>query len=418
MITLKNNYDENIYYFKTDSGLETYYIHRPGFKKSTAVMGVPFGSLNLEQKLGDKIFNHPHGSAHFLEHKLFEDEKEDILSAFTKIGASANAFTSHDYTMYYFNHNGNVLEPLNLLLTFVRQFDISEDSVEKEKPIIVEEINMYDQIPDMKLINETYKNLFHAYPYIYDIAGTKESVNNTTKEDLNQAYQLNYHDERLVLVIIASTDPKEVKNLVMNHPSKSTKPLDKIEDVYPEEPLSVVYDYREIESSIETNKMSYSFKFEYLGNDKYHDRFILKRILEMNFSELNPEYQTWLDEDIISDFFTYDIILKDGFGIIVFFNQGDDHEKFKNMIDDKFNDLNTNEALFNQLTRRNYGEIILSLSQFDNLAFSLVQSHFDDDFYFDRIEKIKDLKYEDFLGYVKYFDKMEKTFLHMKKSSN
>ena len=131
MKELINSFDENIYHFVTDSGLNTYYLHRPGFKKSTAVMAVPFGSLHLSQKYDGQLVRHPEGSAHFLEHKLFEDEKEDILSTFSKMGASANAFTSHDETMYYFTHNSDLMEPLNVLLDFTRRFDIQEASVEK-----------------------------------------------------------------------------------------------------------------------------------------------------------------------------------------------------------------------------------------------------------------------------------------------
>lgn len=417
MKKIENNFDESIYHFVTNSGLNTYYLYRPGFKKSTAVMGVPFGSLNLEQKNNGETIHHPQGSAHFLEHKLFEDEKEDILSTFTKMGASANAFTSHDETMYYFNHNSDLIEPLNTLLSFVRRFDIKETSVEKEKPIIVEEIKMYEQMPDMKLIMETYKNLFHSFPLLYDIAGTESSVNNTTLEDLKTAYALNYHDERLVLVIIGPNDPEEIQKLVMNHPMHSKHALGKLEDIFEEEKLDVVHKDRIIEANIETDKMSYSFKFPYTGTSKFKDRFILRRILEMNFSEMNPLYQHWLDDDVISDFFSYDVELRDGFGVFYFFNQGDTHEEFKAMIRNQLKNLIMDENDFDQIMKRHYGETILSLSQFDSLAFAIARSHFDNDLYFDRLETIKDLEFRDILTYKHYFMDLKETFLLLKKAS-
>lgn len=417
MRKIENNFDESLYHFITDSGLNTYYLHRPGFKKSTAVMAVPFGSLHTTQNFNGKEIHHPQGSAHFLEHKLFEDEKEDILSTFTKMGASGNAFTSHDETMYYFTHNSDLIEPLNVLLNFTREFDIGEASVEKEKPIIVEEIKMYEQMPDMKLIMETYKNIYHSFPLIYDIAGTSESVNATTLEDLKRAYKLNYHDERLVLVVIGPNDPTEIEALVKNHPMHSKHELGSIENVFEKEPIDIVHENRVISADIETDKMSYSFKFAYNGKERFKDRFVLRRILEMNFSEMNAEYQNWLDEDIISDFFSYDVELRDGFGVLYFFNQGDNHQEFKKMIKNQLENLIFDEADLNQIMKRHYGETILSLSQFDSLAFAIARSHFQGDVYFDRLEKIKGLEFEDVLNYKHYFSDLKESFLLMEKAS-
>lgn len=415
MKKIENNFNESLYSFTTDSGLNTYYLHRPGFKKSSAVMGVPFGSLHLKQNYNGDIITHPQGAAHFLEHKLFEDDLEDVLSTFTKMGASGNAFTSHDETMYYFNHNGDLLEPLNVLLNFVRRFDIKESSVEKEKPIIVEEIKMYEQMPDMKLVMETYKNIYHNFPLIYDIAGTEESVNATTLEDLKQAYALNYHDQRLVLVIIGPNDPEEIKNFVEKHPMHSKTELLKVEDVFDKEPLEVVYQDRTIEAEIEQDKMSYNFKFAYEGDHRFLDRFVLRRILQMSFSQMNPEFQEWLDQDIISDFFSYDVELRDGFGVFHFFNQADKPEEFKTMIKHQLEHLIFNQEDFNQIMKRSYGETILSLSQFDNVAFSIARSHFENEGYFDQLESVKNLEYKDILEYKKYFADLKDSFLLMKK---
>ena len=417
MKKLSNSFDESIYHFITESGLNTYYLHRPGFKKSTAVMAVPFGSLHLSQRYNDEVVRHPDGSAHFLEHKLFEDEKEDILSTFSKMGANANAFTSHDETMYYFTHNSDLMEPLNVLLDFTRHFHIQEASVEKEKAIIVEEIKMYAQMPDMKLIMETYKNLFHSFPLIYDIAGTEDSVNQTTLVDLEKAYALNYHDERLVLVVIGPNDPQEVHDLVMNHPMHSKVGLGNISDVFEKEPLEVVHKERTISADIESPKMAYAFKFAYEGKDHFIDRFILRRILEMNFSEMNSDYQDWLDQDIVSDFFSYDVEVRDGFGVLYFFNQGDKHQDFKLMIQRQLDNLIFDQDDFNQIMKRTYGETILSLSQFDSLAFSIARSHFDGDQYFDQLERIKNLDFSEILAYSTYFKDLKDTFLLMEKEA-
>src|SRR5699024_3517612 len=103
MKKIKNIFNETAYHYVSESGLNTYLIHRPEFKQSSAVYGTPFGALNLSQTInGETQVEHKSGLAHFLEHKLFEDDAVDVLSLFAQIGASGNAFTSYDQTMYYF----------------------------------------------------------------------------------------------------------------------------------------------------------------------------------------------------------------------------------------------------------------------------------------------------------------------------
>lgn len=415
MKKISNNYNEDYYHFVTDSGLNVYYLHRPGFKKSTAVLASPFGALHLEQEIDGQVIKHPQGLAHFLEHKLFEDDEEDVFHAFTEVGASANAFTSYDQTMYYFNQNNDLLDALDILLRFVRRFDIDEKSVEKEKPIIVEEIKMYEQMPDMKLLAETYQAVFHEFPFIYDIAGTSESVNNTSLKDLQTAYSLNYHDQRLVLVVIGNEEPSTLKDFINQHPQNSNNDLPEVKNKIESEPLTVNKTYHEVYESIETEKMSYSFKFEYKGKDRLLDRFAIRRILDMNFSEMNEEYQEWLDNDIISDFFSYDVDLRDGFGVVYFFNQSSKYQEFQDLIDYKMKHLILDENKFNQLLRRNYGEIILSLSQFDNLAFSIARSHFEGHDYFGYIESLKALEFNHLDKYLEMIKSNEKSFVLMKR---
>lgn len=413
MKKLNNIFNETAYHFVTESGLNTYLIHRPGFKQSSAVYGTPFGALNLVQNIDGERVEHKSGLAHFLEHKLFEDDAVDVLSLFAEMGASGNAFTSYDQTMYYFNHNGPIQEPLRLLLNFVSTFDISEASVEKEKGIIVEELVMYEEMPDMNLLMETYRNVFHTYPFIYDIAGTKDSVNATQLKDLNEAYRLNYSDQRMVLVIVSGQDLDEIKELVVDackdHPLSDLK----VEDVFEVEPLEVKHTHREIKGEISVNKMSYSFKFPYNGKDKLRDAFLLKVILEMNFSELSEEYQELLDKGIVSNAFGFDLDIRDDFGVIYFFNESEKFDDFIKAIDRIMENLIKDEALFEQLKKRYYGEMIFSLSNIGRIGITFARAHFDQVNYYDYLAMINKLEYSDLLSVESIFTTMSKTSLLM-----
>lgn len=405
MKLVKNDFNETVYEFLHKDGLEITYIHKEGFKRSVAAIGTPFGSIHLKQQYNGEIVTHKKGIAHFLEHKLFDDEGQDILAAFSKVGASANAFTSFDQTVYYFSTNLDIEEPLKLLLIFVNRFDITPESVEKEKGIIVEELRMYDKMPDMTLLMNTYKNVYHHYPLKYDIGGDETSVNETTLDDLKLAYKLNYNPNKMKMVIISGQDPKQVQNIV-NTVDINLKTQD-VKDIFEMEPLSVAKKEHKIIFPVKSDKMSLSFKFKYEGNDILKDEFIIRLILALNFTEFNEEYQNWLDEEIINDGFGYDVDLREGFGVIYFFNEGSNLDKFKKVIKNTMSFLNVDEVCYNQIKKRYFGQTILSLSQYDRYALNVLSSKFKQKDYYEYLNNIKDVELSEVLyvlGTLKDFD--------------
>ncbi|WP_240915937.1 EF-P 5-aminopentanol modification-associated protein YfmH [Erysipelothrix sp. HDW6C] len=415
MKKIDNAFKEAVYTFNTKSNLTVYIVHRPGFKRSSAVYGTPFGALNLKQNVNGDLIEHKSGVAHFLEHKLFEDPTRDVLSQFSDMGANGNAFTSYDQTMYYFGHNGPIAEPLKLLINFVSRFAVTAESVEKEKGIIVEEVKMYEQMPHMRLLNETYRSVFHAYPYIYDIAGTEESVNATTLEDLKRAYELNYSDHRMVLVVVSPEDPQSIHDLIVAETEGHTNSTDVVEDVFDPEEMSVVDRYREISDNVETPKMSLSYKLPYWGDNKQKDDFLISMLLEMNFSELNEDFQSWLDTDLVSNGFSFGTEVRDEFVLITFINEGEQTERFHLVIDEVMNSLQVDEMKFQQLANRYYGEMIMSLAKTDELAITIARAHFDGMNYFEYLEMIQNLKFDDIKMVMNKINTDNSSFLVMKK---
>ena len=411
-----NDFNETIETFTTESGLDVIMVHRPGFKQSTAIYATPFGSLNLEQKLNGEHIEHKQGLAHFLEHKLFEvEDGTDVLSTFANMGASANAFTSYDETMYYFNHNGPIQEPLELLLDFVSEFKISEESVEKEKGIITEELIMYEQMPDMILLTETFRNVFHDYPIIYDIAGTRESVANTTLEDLELAYRMNYSDERMVLVIVSPETPEFLKSVIEAKTKSHPKSLDHVEDYFKTEEHEVVTEHRTIKAKVSQDKMSVAYKFAYNGSDPVLDEFKMKLILDMNFTEMDPKFQSYLDAEIFSNSFSYDVDIQHDIGVIYFFNDSDHFDKFVELIDTKMKDLKIDEALFELLSRRTFGEMIYSLSNTSRIGITIARYHLKNENYYDFMTKVRNLSYESLYLVSEYFEDLSRTSLLLSK---
>lgn len=413
MKQIKNHFNEKVYALDHKDGLKTIYIHKPGFKRSVAAIGTPFGSLNLTQKIDGKIVEHKKGIAHFLEHKLFDNQGEDVLAKFSKLGASANAFTSFDQTVYYFSTNLKMDEPLSLLLKFVFEFDITEASVEKEKGIIIEELRMYDKMPDMKLLMSTYENIYHDFPMRYDIGGTEESVSSTSLEDLKLAYRLNYNTSKMVLTIISGQEPQDVEDLINQIDLPASSIL--VEDVYPKEKLDVVQQESSISFPLQSDKMSLSFKFAYEGKDILKDEFIIRLILALNFTEFNEDYQSWLDKGIVNEYFSYDVDLRDGFGVIVFFNEGEDFERFKDVINLTMSLLKVDKVCYNQIKKRYFGQTILSLSQYDRYALNVLSSEFKGKNYYEYLNDIRDVSFDDV---VSIKDKLNNFSVSFTKMSN
>jgi len=204
-------------YFKHTSinGMEIILIKKEGYVKSYAGIGTKFGASNLTYEENGKIFKLKPGIAHFLEHKLFaQKEGFDAFSKFTKMNASSNAYTTNDKTVYYFQTNDDLKNPLSLLLNMYYNPYFTDSNVESEKDIIDSELKM-----NMDDVGYLYSNkiLEEVYPdddYSKLILGTEEDIKSITKEDLYQAYNAFYTPKNTVLCVVSDIEPNELFTFV------------------------------------------------------------------------------------------------------------------------------------------------------------------------------------------------------------
>ena len=100
-------------------------IKKKGFVEKAALLSTNFGALDNHFYIDGELQSYPAGIAHFLEHKLFEDEQgRDVTLDFVKLGADVNAFTTLEKTTYYFSTLDNFEESLELLLNFTSSFTV------------------------------------------------------------------------------------------------------------------------------------------------------------------------------------------------------------------------------------------------------------------------------------------------------
>ena len=199
--------DQDIYFEKLDNGLAVYILPFKNKNNYFVSYFTKFGSLILDfySEEEKKMIHVPEGIAHFLEHKMFEQEDGvDPFEFFAKSGTGCNASTSYKATRYYCMGTENLHENLDYLINYVNSPYFTDENVEKEKGIICEEINMLKDNPEWFAEEEMQRMLYQKHSFRIPIAGSCESVRTITKEDL---YSID-------VIIPSEREIKEFENIV------------------------------------------------------------------------------------------------------------------------------------------------------------------------------------------------------------
>lgn len=217
---------ETYYQFTTKSGYPVTVIVKSGHTKTYAMFGTNYGSMDTVCVPIDNTdaFQIPDGTAHFLEHKLFEGETEDAFTRYSRTGANANAFTSCDKTVYLFSCTERFEDSFGILLDFVTHPHFTKENVDKEQGIIGQEIKMYEDDPDWRVLMNVMQAMFYNNPARIDTAGTVETIAQITPEILYHCYNTFYNPNNMGIVVCGDVDPIAVRILceryLKNRPAK------------------------------------------------------------------------------------------------------------------------------------------------------------------------------------------------------
>ncbi|WP_078554574.1 EF-P 5-aminopentanol modification-associated protein YfmH [Bacillus alkalicellulosilyticus] len=314
---------EQMYHETMENGLEVYVLPKKDFNKTYATFTTKYGSVDnhfvpLGQTEAVKV---PDGIAHFLEHKMFEDEEGDVFQDFSKQGASANAFTSFTRTAYLFSSTSNVEKNLDTLLNFVQHPYFTEESVEKEKGIIGQEITMYDDNPDWRVYFGAIENMYEHHPVKIDIAGTIDSISNITSDLLYQCYETFYHPSNMLLFVIGPVSPEDIINQVKeNQAKKDFKEKTEIKRFFKDEPEHVAKKKHVISMSVQTPKCLVGFKEHNpnrSGKELLQRELSINILLDLMLGQSSENYQTLYDSGLIDETFSFDYSAESGFGFTI-----------------------------------------------------------------------------------------------------
>ncbi len=218
-----NHLDLNIYEEVLDNGLHVYIVPKENCNNARATFVTRYGSNQSEfiPKGGKEMIRVPDGVAHFLEHKLFEQKDGvDPFSFFDESGSECNASTNPWQTSYWFAGPQNFEKNLEFLLDFVQDPYFTKKNVEKEKGIIVQELEMYMDDPYRVGFEKSNFNTLQIHPLRIRTGGSKESVESIMKEDLYTCYETFYHPSNMALVITGNVNPQSIIELVQKNQAK------------------------------------------------------------------------------------------------------------------------------------------------------------------------------------------------------
>ncbi|MEK3989636.1 EF-P 5-aminopentanol modification-associated protein YfmH [Robertmurraya sp. FSL R5-0851] len=396
---------EELYHEKLENGLEVYILPKKGFNKTYATFTTKYGSIdNHFVPAGKKeLVKVPDGIAHFLEHKLFEKEDGDVFQQFSRQGASANAFTSFTRTAYLFSSTSDVEKNLETLIDFVQYPYFSEKTVEKEKGIIGQEIDMYDDNPDWRLYFGAIQNLFENHPVKIDIAGTKESIAEITKDMLYECYHTFYHPSNMLLFIVGPVQVEEIMKQIKDNQAKKSFPTQvEIERKFESEKEDVSEKKLVLPMNVHSSKCLVSIKAtdtEKQGEEMLKQELTTNVLLEILFGRSSENYDKLYSSGLIDDTFSFDYTQEKGFGFAMI--GGDTNspdqlaDEIKRILKEEKSSSNITVESLERTKKKKIGAFLRAVNSPEYIANQFTRYAFNDMNLFDVVPVLEAIKIED-----------------------
>lgn len=396
---------EELYYEKLDNGLDVYILPKKGFSKTFVTFTTKYGSVDRTfVPLGEtEPVTVPDGIAHFLEHKMFEKEDGDVFQKFSQYGASANAFTSFTRTAYLFSATNHIYESTTTLLDFVQQPYFTEQTVNKEKGIIGQEITMYDDQPDWRAYFGSIENLYKNHPVKIDIAGTIETIDEITAEHLYTCYNTFYHPSNMLLFVIGSVEPeKMMAHIRENQAQKTFAEATPIQRIEVDEPLEVNCVANELRMDIQKPKAYVSFKAREThlqGHEMLKQELAIQLALDLMYGRSSAFYEEMYEKGWIDESYSYDFSLEKGFGFAMVGSDTNHPVELENAIKTVMNEsevaLPFDAEKLERVKRRKIGFFLRAMNSIEFIANQFTRYKFNDMNLFDAVPVIEELTMAD-----------------------
>lgn len=388
---------DSYYKINHPSGLTVYVYPKEGYNSAYAIFGTRYGSINTCFSVDNgETITVPDGIAHYLEHKLFESEDGDAFVRYAKTGANANAYTSFEKTCYLFSCTDKFDESLEILLDFVQDPYFTAQTVAKEQGIIGQEIKMYDDSPDWRVMFNMLEAMYKNHPVRIDIAGTVESIAQITAEKLYDIYNVFYNLNNMVLCVSGNVTVEQV----LKTADKMLKPSEKhkIHNYFEDEPYEICEPY--VEQSFPVSMPIFNFGFKEKADSLLDERQTAQTeiLLSMIASQTSTLYRNLMDANLINSSFSYELFEGPGYCSVIFGGESRAPKQAAEMIKQyiskiKKEGLDKND--FVTAKKAVYGDIVSSLNSVDSIANTIADYHFNGNELFSYIDAIAETTFDD-----------------------
>lgn len=413
--------DEVVTYEKLDNGLDVYVLKKENFNYFSAYFVTNYGALidTFIPINESKMHRFPDGIAHFLEHKLFEQEKgPGVLEKFAELGSVCNAFTNYLFTTYYVEGTDNFYENLNFLLDYVQSPYFTDENVEKEKGIIKQEALMNKDDPYRTFYFKSLENLFVNLKYGKSLVGTFEDIDKITKEDLYRCYNTFYNPSNMCLIVVSNEDEgKVINDIKENQSSKKFYKMKEIEQEKIDEPEYVDKEYEVIYDNVSKNHISISIKLplKRFDLDRMTTMIYLQVLLRINFGKISGFSLKLKKDNIIDGDISIDISEYDDYVVASLDMSGEDTDKIIEVIEEKLNNLTLSKEAFNLIKKGMISDFVYYFTKIDSTMAYLLNDYCKcGKINSDTFIKYKNLNFKELEYVLNNFDSSNKAIIVMK----
>jgi len=343
--------NEVLYYKKLNNGLELYVLPNINQKNFYITYSTKFGSINTEFKTDkDNSFKKvPSGIAHYIEHLMFNMENGSAFDYFSKLGSSVNAFTSYNVTCYEVFSSTYFKENLEYLLDYVGTPYFTKESVNNERGIIEEEINMYQNNPNTELVYKAYNNIFINDKHGELISGKKEDIKKITVDNLYDSYNTFYNPNNMFIIITGNVNPYEALAIIEENMSKKEYNNPTIINKNFNEPSKVKKEYEEKNMNVEINKVNISFKipkknFKSLGISDIELEIYIGLLFNILFGSTSSLQDKLITSKIVSNGINISKTYTKDYIVVSLLTDTEYTETYINMVKDTLKNIKISES--------------------------------------------------------------------------
>ena len=365
---------EKLYIEKLENGLTIMIVPKKEIQKKYVIWGTNYGSNDSKFVVPgeSEVTEVPKGVAHFLEHKMFEQESGiNSLDTLTALGVEANAYTTNDHTAYLFECTDNFYPALDEFMDYVQHPYFTDQNVEKEKGIIGQEIMMYDDYPEWKVYLNTLEAMYHEHPVKLDITGTIETISHINKDILYKCYNTFYNPSNMAMVICGDFEPEELLEEIKKRLVKKNA-NGEIKRIYPKEPETIVKE--KIEQNMDVSEPLFTIGIKdkiATEKEKVKKHLAIEILLNIIIGKSSKLYQELYNNGILYTVPSFDYEFSRDYAHILITGQSKEpekvYEKLKQEIE-KLKQDGINAEEFERIKKMLYGAYVREYDEPGDIA--------------------------------------------------